>query len=78
VEDLQGKLTASEDIVCVMNTAIIRARQMSLVLLIVAVIDCGHPRQDYSGASPASSGLTRLGRDLMRRGESTRRMAASG
>ncbi len=54
-------------IVCTMNTTILRARQMSLALLIVAVIDHGHIQVDYSGATPRSSGLVRLGRDLMRR-----------
>jgi hypothetical protein len=54
-----------------MNTAILRARQMSLALLVVAVIDHGQAQPDYSGASPGSSGLTRLGRDLMRRAGGT-------
>jgi hypothetical protein len=50
-----------------MNSTIFRARQMSLALLIIAVIDNGHLQVDYSGATPHSSGLIRLGRDLMRR-----------
>jgi hypothetical protein len=50
-----------------MNTMIRRAREMSLALLVVAVIDHGHLPSDYSGATPHSSGLMRLGRDLMRR-----------
>ena len=50
-----------------MNTTILRARQMSLALLVVAVIDHGYLQADYSGATPHSSGLMRLGRDLMRR-----------
>jgi hypothetical protein len=50
-----------------MNSTIFRARQMSLALLIAAVIDQGHLQVDYSGATPHSSGLIRLGRDLMRR-----------
>jgi hypothetical protein len=56
-----------------MNTTIFRARQMSLALLVVAVIDHGHLQVDYSGGTPNSSGLMRLGRDLMRRagGEAT-------
>jgi hypothetical protein len=45
---------------------ILRARQMSLALLVVAVVDHGHLQTDYSGASPSTSGLMRLGRDLMR------------
>jgi hypothetical protein len=49
-----------------MNTMILRARQMSLALLVVAVVDHGHLQADYSGASPSTSGLMRLGRDLMR------------
>ena len=50
-----------------MNTMILRARQMSLALLVIAVVDHGHLQADYSGARPGSSGLMRLGRDLMRR-----------
>ena len=62
-----------------MNTTILRARQMSLALLVVAVIDHGHLQADYSGATPHSSGLMRLGRDLMRRagGEATAEVNAS-
>lgn len=55
-----------------MNTAIVRARQMSLALLVIAVIDHGHLQTDYSGARPGASGLMRLGRDLMRRAGDTR------
>ena len=62
-----------------MNTMILRARQMSLALIVTAVIDHGHLQADYSGATPGGSGLTRLGRDLMRRagGEVTAEVAAS-
>jgi len=65
--------------VCTMNTTILRARQMSLALLVIAVIDRGHLQADYSGAAPGSSGLMRLGRDLMRRagGETTAEAAAA-
>jgi hypothetical protein len=49
-----------------MNTMMLRARRMSLALLVVAVIDHGQSQVDYSGATPGSSGLMRLGRDLMR------------
>jgi hypothetical protein len=40
---------------------------MSLALLVFAVIDHGHLQADFSGARPQTSGLMRLGRDLMRR-----------
>jgi hypothetical protein len=51
-----------------MNSLIFRARQVSLALLVVAVVDHGHMQTDYSGATPQSWGLLRLGRDIMRRG----------
>jgi hypothetical protein len=51
-----------------MNSLIFRARQMSLALLVVAVVDHGHVQTDYSGSTPQSWGLLRLGRDIMRRG----------
>lgn len=62
-----------------MNSMILRARQMSLALLVIAVVDHGHLQADYSGATPGSSGLMRLGRDLMRRagGEISAEIAAS-
>jgi hypothetical protein len=63
-----------------MNTMMLRARQMSLALLVVAVVDHhGQLQADYSGATPHASGLVRLGRDLMRRagGEMTAEVAAS-
>ncbi|MGB6309886.1 MAG: hypothetical protein WBF89_19045 [Steroidobacteraceae bacterium] len=50
-----------------MKISLYRARQLSLALLVVAVVDHGHPQGDYSGASPHTSGLLRLGRDLLRR-----------
>ena len=50
-----------------MNTTMLRARQMSLALIVIAVVNHGHLEADYSGARPGSSGLMRLGRDLMRR-----------
>ena len=62
-----------------MNNMILRARQMSLALLVIAVVDHGHLQADYSGATPGSSGLMRLGRDLMRRasGEISTRIPSS-
>jgi hypothetical protein len=50
-----------------MKISLYRARQLSLALLVVAVVDHGHMHNDYSGAAPNSSGLLRLGRDLLRR-----------
>ena len=50
-----------------MKISLYRARQLSLALLVVAVVDHGHLHNDYSGAAPNSSGLLRLGRDLLRR-----------
>jgi hypothetical protein len=40
---------------------------MSLALIVIAVVNHGHLQADLSGARPGSSGLMRLGRDLMRR-----------
>ena len=50
-----------------MKISLYRARQLSLALLVVAVVDHGHLHNDYSGAAPRSSGLLRLGRDVLRR-----------
>jgi hypothetical protein len=71
------KFTARGTIVDTMNSMVLRARQMSLALLVAAVIDHGHMQADYSGAAPGSSGLMRLGRDLMRRAGSTRSVQAN-
>jgi hypothetical protein len=62
-----------------MNTMMLRARQMSLALLVVAVVDHGQLQADCSGGTPHSSGLVRLGRDLIRRagGETTVEVEAS-
>jgi hypothetical protein len=54
-----------------MNSLIYRARQASLALLVVAVVDHGHVQTDYSGSTPQSWGLLRLGRDIMRRAGSS-------
>src|SRR5271170_2927653 len=62
-----GKFMACGFIVTAMNSMILRAREMSLALLVVAAIDHVHVQTDFSGATPHSSGLMRLGRDLMRR-----------
>jgi hypothetical protein len=50
-----------------MSSLIFRARQVSLALLVVAVVDHGHVQTDYSGSTPQTWGLLRLGRDIMRR-----------
>jgi hypothetical protein len=47
--------------------SLFHARQMSLALLVIAVVEHGHMNPDYTGASPNSSGLLRLGRELLRR-----------
>jgi hypothetical protein len=49
-----------------MNASLFRARQISLALLVIAVVEHGHLNGDYSGAHPNASGLLRLGRDLLR------------
>jgi hypothetical protein len=43
------------------------ARQLSL-LLVIALIEYGHMHVEHSGARPGPLGLTRLERDLSRRG----------
>jgi hypothetical protein len=48
-----------------MNSVILRARYMTLALLVIAVVH-GHLQAVRSGATHGSSGLTRLNRDLMR------------
>ena len=50
-----------------MQASILLARQLSLTLLIVAVIEYGYMHLDHSGAHPGSMGLPRLERDLSRR-----------
>lgn len=76
---LKSIFTARGYTVHAMNSMMLRARQMSLALLVVAVVDHGQVQADYSGATPTSSGLLRLGRDLMRRagGEGTIEVSAS-
>jgi hypothetical protein len=44
------------------------ARQLSLTLLILAIAEHGHMAIDHAGARSGSLGLTRLERDLSRRG----------
>ncbi len=59
-----------------MKTSMFRARQISLALLVAAVVEHGHLQADYTGANPNSSGLLRLGRELLRRREETRELVA--
>jgi hypothetical protein len=51
-----------------MQVSMPRAQHLSLALLIIAVVEFGHLHIDYSGARPGGFGLTRLERDLARRG----------
>jgi hypothetical protein len=67
VANLHGIFTPCQAILEGMKISLYRARQLSLALLVVAVVDHGHLRNDYSGAAPNSSGLLRLGRDVLRR-----------
>jgi hypothetical protein len=46
----------------------LRARRLSLALLIIATVEYGHLHSDPAGARPGAFGLTRLERDLSRRG----------
>jgi hypothetical protein len=64
---LYGIFTPCRAILEGMKISLYRARQVSLALLVVAVVDHGHLHNDYSGAAPSSSGLLRLGRDVLRR-----------
>jgi hypothetical protein len=64
---LHGIFTPRRAILAGMKISLYRARQLSLALLVVAVVDHGHMHNDYSGAAPNSSGLLRLGRDVLRR-----------
>jgi hypothetical protein len=67
VAKLHGIFTPCRAILAGMKISLYRARQLSLALLVVAVVDHGHMHNDYSGAAPNSSGLLRLGRDVLRR-----------
>ena len=51
-----------------MQASMLLARQLSLALLIIVLAEHGHMRVDQSGAHFGSMGLTRLERDLSRRG----------
>jgi hypothetical protein len=50
-----------------MNAALFHARQMSLALLVMAVVEHGHLNAPDAGAGSSSSALLRLGRDFIRR-----------
>jgi hypothetical protein len=51
-----------------MQASMLLARQLSLALLIIVLAEHGHMRVDQSGVNSGSMGLTRLERDLSRRG----------
>jgi hypothetical protein len=51
-----------------MQTSMRLARQLSLTALILTIAEHGHMAVDHSGARSGSLGLTRLERDLSRRG----------
>ena len=50
-----------------MQASLLLARQLSL-LLIIALTEYGYVHLEHSGAHPGPLGLTRLERDLSRRG----------
>ena len=50
-----------------MQASMLLARQL-ILLLIIALTEYGYMHLDQSGARPGSLGLTRLERDLSRRG----------
>jgi hypothetical protein len=74
-----SKFMGCGSIVDAMNTTLLRSREMSLALIVIAVVNHGHLEANYSGDQPGSSGLMRLGRDLMRRAgaEKTAEVAAA-
>ena len=51
-----------------MHLSTLVARRLSLTLLIAALTEYGYLHLDPSGTRPGSFGLTRLERDLSRRG----------
>ena len=51
-----------------MQASMLLARQLSLALLIVVLAEHGHMVVGHSGVYSGSMGLTRLERDLSRRG----------
>jgi hypothetical protein len=59
-----------------MQVSMPRARLLSLALLTIAVVEYGHFHTDHSGARPGPLGLTRLERDLARRGRNEFRAQA--
>jgi len=57
-----------------MNITTNRARQIGLVLLLTGVLNQAHLLTSHGAGTPQTSGLLRLGRDLLRRtggGEAT-------
>jgi len=72
-------LTACGYSVGAMSTVMSQARRMSLALHVIAVVCHGHLTRITRGPTSRSAGLTRLNRDLMRRGggKTTAELAAS-
>jgi hypothetical protein len=54
-----------------MQASMMLARQLSLTVLILAIAEHGHMAINHSGSYSSSVGLTRLERDLSRRGIAT-------
>jgi hypothetical protein len=59
-----------------MQISMPRARHLSLALLIFAAVEYGHLHFDHSGARHGTFGLSRLQRDLARRGNNEFRAQA--
>ena len=60
-----------------MTSTLRRLRQYSLGLLVLLAVGHANLAADLTGRAPSASGMTRLGRDLMRKsGESCCREAA--
>jgi hypothetical protein len=50
-----------------MSTSLFHARQISLALLVIAVVEHGHLSIPDAGTNPSSSALLRIGREFIRR-----------
>ncbi len=52
------------------RTFYLSGREVGLALIVIALLGLQHLHADYSGATPSACGLTRLSRDIVRRGSS--------